>query len=85
MDCKVTCFDRVMNLVMPLPKDKHKEAVEIIREYNFQDILDFCVDKDFNPNGLHISARQNHGSPPISAVLISPNSSFWKVISSIDI
>lgn len=30
MDCKITCFERVMNLVVPLSKDKHKEAVEII-------------------------------------------------------
>lgn len=44
MDCKVTCFERVMNLVMPLSKDKHKEAVEIIQEYSFQDFLDFCVE-----------------------------------------
>lgn len=44
MECKVTCFERVMNLVMPLPKDKHKEAVEIIQDYSFQDFLDFCVE-----------------------------------------
>ena len=44
MECKVTCFDRVMNLVMPLPKDKHKEAVEIIQEWSFQDFLDFCIE-----------------------------------------
>lgn len=44
MDCKITCFDRVMNLVMPLPKDKHEEAVKIIQEWSFQDLLDFCVD-----------------------------------------
>ena len=43
MECKVTCFDRVMHLVEELPKDKHKEAVEIIQEYNFIDFLDFCV------------------------------------------
>ena len=44
MECKVTCFDRVMNLVMPLSANKYKEAVEIIQEYGVQDFLDFCVD-----------------------------------------
>lgn len=44
MDCKVTCFDRVMHLVKELPKDKHKDAVEIIQEYSFIDFLEFCVD-----------------------------------------
>ena len=43
MKCKVTCFDRVMHLVEELPKDKYKEAVEIIQEYSFIDFLDFCV------------------------------------------
>lgn len=44
MECKVTCFDRVMNLVMPLPKDKQEEAVDIINNWTFQDLLTFCVD-----------------------------------------
>lgn len=46
MECKVTCFDRVMHLVEELPKDKYKEAVEIIQEYNFIDFLDFCVENN---------------------------------------
>lgn len=43
MECKYSCFDRVMNLVKPLPKDKLIEAVEIIQEYSFVDFLDYCV------------------------------------------
>ena len=46
MECKVTCFDRVMHLVVELPKDKHKEAVEIIQEYSFIDFLEFCVENN---------------------------------------
>lgn len=44
MECKVTCFERVMHLVKPLPEEKHKEVVEIIQENSFQDFLDFCVE-----------------------------------------
>lgn len=44
MDCKYTCFDRVMHLVKPLPKDCYEEAIEIIHEYSFQDFLDFCIE-----------------------------------------
>lgn len=44
MDCKVTCFERVMHLVEPLPKDKLKEAYEITIENTFNDFLDFCVE-----------------------------------------
>ena len=46
MECKVTCFERVMHLVKPLPEEKLKDAVEIIQEYSFQDLLDFCVEND---------------------------------------
>lgn len=46
MDCKVTCFDRVMHRVKELPKDKYKEAVEIIKEYGLIDLLEFCLDND---------------------------------------
>lgn len=46
MECKVTCFDRVMHLVKELPKNKLKEAVEIIQEYSFEDFLEFCVDNN---------------------------------------
>ena len=44
MECKVTCFDRVMHLVESLPEDQLKEAVSIIEDYSFQDFLDFCVE-----------------------------------------
>lgn len=46
MLCTVTCFDRVLNLVKPLPKDKLKEAVEIATEYSFQDMIDFGVENN---------------------------------------
>ena len=46
MECKVTCFDRVIYLVKELPKNKLKEAVEIIQEYSFEDFLEFCVDNN---------------------------------------
>jgi hypothetical protein len=46
MECKVTCFERVMNLVKPLPEEKFAEAVKIIQEDSFQDFLDFCVEND---------------------------------------
>lgn len=46
MNCKITCFERVMNLVKELPKDKFQEAVEIIQEYSFQELLDFCVENN---------------------------------------
>lgn len=44
MDCKISCFDRVMHLVKGLPKGKVKEAVQITTEYSFQDFLEFCVE-----------------------------------------
>ena len=44
MDCKVTCFDRVMNLVKELPNDKKIEMCELITDYGFQDILDFGIE-----------------------------------------
>ena len=46
MECRVTCFDRVMHLVQPLSQDKLEEAVEIIQEYSFGEFLDFCVEND---------------------------------------
>ena len=46
MECKITCFDRVMYLVKELPKNKYKEAVEIIQTYSFEDFLEFCVDNN---------------------------------------
>ena len=42
--CKVSCFDRVMYLIKPLPEDKLKEAYEITCEDSFIDFLDFCVE-----------------------------------------
>jgi hypothetical protein len=33
-----------MNLVKELPKEKHEEAIEIIREYSFEEFLEFCID-----------------------------------------
>lgn len=44
MECKVTCFERAMYLVKPLPEGKLREAVEIIQEDSFQDFLDFCIE-----------------------------------------
>ncbi len=44
MECRVSCFDRVMHLVKELPKDKHKEAVYIVKECGLQDLLDFCIE-----------------------------------------
>ena len=43
MECKYTCFDRVMNMVNPLPDEKLKEAYEITTEDSFIDFLDYCV------------------------------------------
>ena len=46
MECKVTCFDRVMNLVKPVPEEKKNELCELITDYGFQDILDFGVENE---------------------------------------
>lgn len=46
MECKVTCFERVMHLVKPLPEEKFAEAVKIMQNYTFSDFLDFCVDNN---------------------------------------
>ena len=46
MECTVTCFDRVMNLVEPLPESKLKEAFDITTDYSFIDFLDFCVENN---------------------------------------
>ena len=45
-ECKVTCFERVMHLVVKLPEHKQREAVRIIQEDSFIDFLDFCVAND---------------------------------------
>ena len=44
MDCKVTCFDRVIYLTQEIPEHFLKQAVELATEYTFIDFLDFCVD-----------------------------------------
>ena len=54
MECKITCFKRVMHLVRELPKNKLKEGVEVIQEYSFQDFLDFCVE-----NGCFTEEQSN--------------------------
>lgn len=46
MECKITCFERVLHLVKPIPKEKLKDAVEIIQEYSFEEFLSFCVDNN---------------------------------------
>lgn len=46
MLCTVSCFDRVMNLVKPLPANKIRDAVEVTTEYSFSDFLDFCVENN---------------------------------------
>lgn len=43
-ECKVTCFERVMHLVVKLPEHKQREAVRLIQEYSFEEFLDFCVE-----------------------------------------
>lgn len=43
MECNVTCFERVMHLVKPVPEDKLEELCELITDYSFSDILDFGV------------------------------------------
>ena len=54
MECKVTCFDRVMHLVTELPKDKHEDAVELINNYGLIEFLEFCVD-----NGCFTKEQSN--------------------------
>ena len=44
MDCKITCFERVLHYVKPLPKEKINDAIEIALEYTFRDFLDFLVE-----------------------------------------
>lgn len=44
MDCKYTCFDRVLYRVKPLPQNKLEEAYELITDYSLWDLLDFCID-----------------------------------------
>ena len=46
MDCKYTAYDRIIHITENLPKDKISEAIEIIQEDSFQDLLDFCVEQN---------------------------------------
>ena len=46
MDCKYTAYDRIIHITEKLPKDKISEAIEIIQEDSFQDLLDFCVEQN---------------------------------------
>ena len=54
MECKVTCFERVMHLVKSLPEEYLKEAYEITIEDSFVDFLDFCVE-----NGCFTKAQSS--------------------------
>ena len=44
MDCKYTCFDRVIHLTKKLPEEKLREAYEITIEDGLVEFLDFCVE-----------------------------------------
>ena len=46
MDYKYTAYDRIIHITEKLPKDKISEAIEIIQEDSFQDLLDFCVEQN---------------------------------------
>jgi len=42
MECKYTCFDRVIHSTKKLSDNKLNEAMRIIQDSNFEDFLDFC-------------------------------------------
>ena len=44
MDCNFTCFDRVLHLVKPLPKEALEEACDIIQNYSLIDLFDFGIE-----------------------------------------
>lgn len=46
MECRYTCFDRVIYLIRKLPEEKLKEVVTIIQELSLEDFLDFCVENN---------------------------------------
>lgn len=46
MECKYTCFDRIIYSIKKLSKKKIKEAVKIIQDFSFEDFLDFCVENN---------------------------------------
>lgn len=44
MDCKFSCFDRVMYLVQKLDEEKIWDACELITDYGFNDVLDYGIE-----------------------------------------
>ena len=54
MECKVTCFDRIIHLTEKLPTEKLREAVAITLEESFVDLLEFCVE-----NGCFTQEQSN--------------------------
>lgn len=54
MDCKYTCFDRVMHLVKPLREKDKTECIDIIINDGFHDFMDYCEEKGcFNKYQAH--------------------------------
>lgn len=45
MDCKYTCFDRVLHLVNPLSEEDKWIACELVTDYSLIDLLDYGVEK----------------------------------------
>lgn len=43
MGCNITCFERTIHKIKPLPKNKIREACELIAEGYLQHILDFGI------------------------------------------
>lgn len=46
MECKYTCFDRVIYLIRKIPEENIKEACSVIQNLTFEDFLDFCVENN---------------------------------------
>lgn len=46
MECKYTCFDKVVYSISKMPEEKIREAVKIVQDLGFEDFLDFCVEND---------------------------------------
>ncbi len=42
MECKYTCFDRIIHSTKKLSDNKLNEAMKIIQNSNFEEFLDFC-------------------------------------------
>ena len=45
MECKVTCFERVMYLIKPLDEEDKWDACELITDYGLRDLLDYGIEK----------------------------------------